>query len=44
MSTFPNVKIALQIYLCLMLSNLTGERNFSMIKHLINVDRLTIAQ
>jgi len=27
--TFPNVQIALRIYLCMMVSNASGERSFS---------------
>ena len=33
-STFPNVEIMLRIYLCLMVSNATGERSFSRLKHI----------
>ena len=40
-STFPNVEITLQIYLCLMV---TGEKSFSKIKHLKNTHRSTMAQ
>ena len=32
-SSFPNVEIALRIYLCLMITNATGERSFSRLKH-----------
>ena len=31
-SSFPNVEIALWIYLCLMITNATGERSFSKLK------------
>ena len=39
---FPNVKIALQIYLTLMVSNCSGERSFSALKHIKNVLRSTM--
>jgi hypothetical protein len=35
-STFPNAEIMLRIYLCLMISNATGERSFSRLKHIKN--------
>ena len=34
---FPNVKIALRIYLTLMVSNCSGERSFSALKRIKNV-------
>ena len=34
--TFPNVEIALRIYLVLMISNCTGERSFSKLKIIEN--------
>ena len=34
-SSFPNVEIALRIYLCLMITNATGERSFSRLKHIV---------
>ena len=43
-SCFPNVEIALRIYLCLMISNCTGERSFSKLKRIKNVQRNTIGQ
>ena len=35
-STFPNTEIMLRIYLCLMVSNASGERSFSRLKHIKN--------
>ena len=43
-SCFPNVEIALRIYLCLIISNCTGERTFSKLKRIKNVQRNTIGQ
>ena len=39
---FPNVKIALRIYLTLMVSNCSGERSFSTLKRIKNVLRSTM--
>ena len=36
---FPNVEIAYRLYLCLMVSNCTGERNFSKLKLIKNETR-----
>ena len=43
-SSFPNVEIALRIYLCLMITNATGERSFSRLKHIKNVLGSTMTQ
>lgn len=43
-SAFPNVMIALQIYRSLMITNATGERNFSKLKLLKNCLRATMSQ
>ena len=43
-SSFPNVEIARRIYLCLMITNATGERSFSRLKHIKNVLRSTMTQ
>jgi len=43
-STFPNVKIVLRIYLCLMVSNCSGERSFSKLKLIKNNLRTTMNQ
>jgi len=34
--TFPNVEIVLRIYLCMLVSNCTGERSFSKLKRIKN--------
>ena len=39
---FPNVEIALRIYLTLMVSNCSGERSFSALKRIKNVLRSTM--
>ena len=39
---FPNVKIALRLYLTLMVSNCSGERSFSVLKRIKNVHRSTM--
>ena len=36
MQTFPNVEIVLRIYLCMLVSNCTGERSFSTLKRIKN--------
>ena len=43
-SSFPNVEITLWIYLCLMITNATGERSFSKLKLIKNAHRLTMGQ
>lgn len=43
-STFPNVMTALQIYRSLMITNATGERNFSKLKLIKNCLRSTMSQ
>ena len=40
--TFPNVDIALRIYLCMMTSNCNGERSFSRLKRIKNELRSTM--
>ena len=42
--TFPNVEITLRIYLCLMVSNCSGEHTFSRLKLMKNELRSTMAQ
>ncbi|XP_065654762.1 uncharacterized protein LOC136081378 [Hydra vulgaris] len=41
---FPNTEIALQIYLCLMSTNCSGERSFSQLKRIKDAKRSTMAQ
>lgn len=43
-ATFPNVSIALRMYLCLMVSNCSGERSFSQLKLIKNDLRSTMGQ
>ena len=43
-STFQNVAIMLRIYLCLMVSNCSGERSFSKLKLIKNEHRTTMGQ
>lgn len=43
-SAFPNVNIALKIYLTLPVSNCTGERSFSHMKRIKNYLRSTMLQ
>ena len=43
-STFPNVAIMLRIYLCLIVSNCSGERSFSKLKLIKNEHRTTMGQ
>lgn len=43
-STFPNTEIMLRIYLCLMVSNASGERSFSRLKHIKNHLRTSMHQ
>ena len=43
-SGFPNVCIALRVYLALPVSNCSGERSFSHLKRIKNASRSTIAQ
>jgi hypothetical protein len=42
--TFPNVDIALRIYLCMMASNCSGERSFSRLKRIKSELRSTMSQ
>ena len=42
--TFPNLLIALRIYLCMMASNCSGERSFSKLKRIKNELRSTMRQ
>ena len=43
-STFPNVEVALRIYLAMMVSNCSGERSFSKLKRIKNEQRTSIGQ
>jgi hypothetical protein len=43
-SVFPNIAIALRIYLCLMVTNCSGERSFSKLKRVKNELRSTMRQ
>lgn len=43
-STFPNVEVAMRIYLSLMVSNATGERTFSRLKLIKSVKRTCMVQ
>ena len=36
MHTFPNVSVAFRLYLCLMISDCSGERSFSVLKRVKN--------
>ena len=42
--TFPNVEIMLRIYLCMFITNCTGERSFSKLKLIKNYLRNTMGQ
>ena len=35
-SVFPNIEVALRLYLCLMVTNCSGERSFSKLKRIKN--------
>ena len=41
---FPNVEIALRIYLCMFVTNCTSERSFSKLKLILNYLRNTMCQ
>ena len=43
-SCFPNVEILLRMYLCLMVTNCTGERSFSKLRLIKNARHTTIEQ
>ena len=43
-SVFPNIDIMLRIYLCMMVSNCSGERSFSKLKIIKNRLRTTLDQ
>ena len=43
-STFPNVEVAMRIYLSLMVSNATGERTFSKLKLIKSEKRTCMVQ
>ena len=43
-STFPNIEVALRIYLCLMVCNCSGERTFSQLEIMKNEQRSTMGQ
>lgn len=42
--TFPNIEIATRIFLCLMVTNCSGERSFSQLKRIKNKLRTTMLQ
>lgn len=42
--SYPNVHVLLRIYLCMMVSNCTGERSFSKMKRIKNELRTTMSQ
>lgn len=42
--TFPNVEVATRIFLCLMVTNCSGERSFSQLKRIKNELRTTMLQ
>ena len=42
--TFPNVEIALRIYICMFATNCTGERSFSKLRLIKNYLRSTMGQ
>ena len=43
-ATFPNVTVMLRIYLCLMVSNCSGERSFSKLKLIKSEHRTRMGQ
>ena len=43
-AVFPNVETILRLYLCLMVTNCSGERSFSKLKRIISVLRSTMSQ
>ena len=43
-SAYPNVNIVLRIYLSLMVTNCSGERSFSKLKHVKNEQRTSLGQ
>ena len=43
-STFPNIAVCLRIYLCMMVTNCSGERSFSKLKRIKNELRTSIGQ
>ena len=43
-SVFPNVEIALRVFMCMMVTNCTGERSFSRSKLIKNELRNTMGQ
>lgn len=42
MSTFPNIEVCLRIFLCMMVTNCSGERSFSALKFIKNDHRSTM--
>ena len=44
MHAFPNVSFVFRLYLCLMISNCSGERSFSVLKKLKNQLRASMGQ
>ena len=43
-SAYPNVNIVLRIYLSLMVTNCSGERSFSKLKHVKNEQQTSLGQ
>ena len=43
-SCFTNVEILLRVYLCMMVTNCTGERSFSKLRRIDNAQRSTNGQ
>ena len=43
-SVFPNIEIALRIFLTLMITNCSAERSFSQLKRIRNTQRTTMCQ
>jgi len=41
---FPNMEIALRMYLAMMVTNCTGERSFSKLKRIKDAQRSTMSQ
>ena len=44
MSSFPNIEILLRIFLCMMVTNCTGERSFSKLKLIKSALRAAMLQ
>ena len=43
-SWFPNIEIMLRMYLCMMVTNCTGERSFSKLRRIQNAQRTTMGE